>query len=193
MIPHKLCDDSSFSNYTANNTYQFNLKLLSTTLPKKASSSPTHLFATDTAGSIPDAVYALTLCRGDTNASARAVCVANAFNDAQQVCAFNKGVTIYYDPCCLRFSDQNFLTTIDNNNQYTYIDANGENVTSPAVAFDAAVGVLLDAVADHAANSSSRFGTRVEDFDKSNPKIYALAQCTPDLSPTTVVPASIRY
>lgn len=93
------------SNYTANNTYQSNLKLLSTTLPDKASSSPTHLFATDTAGSVPETVYALTLCHGDTNTSACAVCVANAFKDAQQVCAFKKEVTIYYDPCYLRFSD----------------------------------------------------------------------------------------
>lgn len=56
-------------------------------------------------------------------------------------------------------------------------------MTSPAVAFDAAVGVLLNAFVDYTVNSSSRFGTGVEDFDKSNPNIYALAQCTPNLSP----------
>ncbi|CAN6205613.1 unnamed protein product [Urochloa humidicola] len=179
----KYCADNG-SNYTANSSYQSNLKLLSTTLSEKASSSPTHLFATGTAGTVPDAVYALTLCRGDTdtnNASACAACVANAFKDAQQVCAYRKDVTIYYDPCYLRFSDQNFLTSIDNNNQY--ISANGASVTSPAVAFDAAVGLLLNAVVDYAVNSSSRFGTGVEEFDERNPNIYALAQCTPDLSP----------
>ncbi|CAN6183635.1 unnamed protein product [Urochloa humidicola] len=177
----KYCTDNG-SNYTTNSTYQSNLKLLSTALSEKASSSPTaRLFATDTAGAVPDTVYALTLCRGDTNASACAACVANAFKDAQQVCAFRKDVTIYYDACYLRFSDQNFLTSIDNSNQY--INANGENVTSPAAAFDAAVGLLLNAVVDYAVNSSSRFGTGVEDFDESNPNIYALAQCTPDLSP----------
>ncbi|CAO1941768.1 unnamed protein product [Urochloa humidicola] len=177
----KYCTDNG-SNYTANSTYQSNLKLLSTTLSEKASSSPNaHLFATDTAGTVPDTVYALTLCSGDTNASACAACVANAFKDAQQVCAFRKDVTIYDGPCYLRFSDQNFLTSIDNSNQY--INANGENATSPAAAFDAAVGLLLNAVVDYAVNSSSRFGTGVEDFDESNPNIYALAQCTPDLSP----------
>jgi hypothetical protein len=172
-------------NYTANSTYQSNLKLLSTELPKKASSSPTHLFAADSAGTVPDTVYGLTLCRGDTtNASDCAACVANAFRDAQQVCPYVMDVTVYYDPCYLRFSYQNFLASIDNSKQY--INANGENVTtSPAAAFDAAVGVLLGAVVDYAVrNSSSRFGTGVVDhFDESNPNIYALAQCTPDLSP----------
>lgn len=169
-------------NYTANSTYQSNLKLLSTTLPKKATTSPSQLFATDTAGAIPDTVYALALCRGDTNASACAACIANAFRDAQQVCAYVMDVTVYYDPCNLRFSNQNFLTSIDNTKQL--IQGNGENVTSPAAAFDAAVGVLLSAVVDYAVlNSSVRFGTGVEDFDTNNPSIYAMAQCTPDLSP----------
>lgn len=182
-IISKYCPDNG-SNYTANSTYQSNLKLLSTTLPEKASASATHIFATGTAGTGPDTVYGLTLCRGDTvNGSACAACVANAFDDAQQVCAYKMDVTVYYDLCYLSFSNQNFLnSSTDNSKQY--VNANGENVTSPAAAFDAAVGVLLDAVVDYAAlNSSSRFGTGVEDFDESNPSIYALAQCTPDLSP----------
>ncbi|CAD6221011.1 unnamed protein product [Miscanthus lutarioriparius] len=105
-------------NYTANSTYQSNLKLLSTELPRKATLSPTHLFAADSAGTVPATVYGLTLCRGDTttNASDCAACVANAyFMDA----------TVYYDPSYLRFSYQNFLTSIDNSKQY--ISANGEN------------------------------------------------------------------
>ncbi|XP_062189159.1 cysteine-rich receptor-like protein kinase 6 [Phragmites australis] len=168
-------------NYTVNSTYQSNLKHLSTTLPKKASSSPT-LFATDSAGTVPDTVYALTLCRGDANASICAACVTNAFQDAQQVCAYSMDVTVYYDPCYLRFSNQNFMASVINSKQH--IMPNGENATSPAAAFDSAVGVLLNAVVDYAVlNSSSRFGTGVEDFDKSNPSIYALAQCTPDMSP----------
>jgi hypothetical protein len=53
--------------------------------------------------------------------------------------------------------------------------------------FDAAVGALINATADYAAaNSSRRFGTGEEEFgnlDKINPKIYGLAQCTPDMAP----------
>uniref|UniRef100_A0A8R7PE17 Cysteine-rich receptor-like protein kinase 10 n=1 Tax=Triticum urartu TaxID=4572 RepID=A0A8R7PE17_TRIUA len=174
------CDNSR--NYTANSAFQSNLKQLSSTLPTESSSSPT-LFATAAVGAIPDTVYALSLCRGDTtNASACGDCVANALRDAQQVCSYNMDVTIYYDTCYLRFSNQNFVTSIDNTKRH--IMPNGENVTSPAATFDAAVGVLLAAVADYAAlNSSKRFGTGVEDFDVSTPRVYALAQCTPDMAP----------
>jgi hypothetical protein len=66
------------SNYTRNDTYQSNIQSMSATLPKNTSSSPT-LFATAKLGSVPDIVFALALCRADTNASACADCVTAAF------------------------------------------------------------------------------------------------------------------
>ncbi|KAL6871499.1 hypothetical protein ACP4OV_014328 [Aristida adscensionis] len=180
------CDTSS--NYTRNDTYQDNIRRLGATLPKNTSASRT-LFATAQIGALPDIVYALALCRGDTNASACADCVAAAFGDAQQACAYNKGVTIFYDPCLLRYSNQNFLAfpTSDGQGDALLLE-NTQNVSSPFKVFDAAVGVLLDAIAEYAAtNSSKRFATGVErfqTFDPQNPEIYGLAQCTPDMAPT---------
>ncbi|KAM0914532.1 hypothetical protein ACQ4PT_011463 [Festuca glaucescens] len=90
--------------------------------------------------------------------------------------------TVYYEHCYLRFSYQNFLASADNTKRQ--IVPNGASVASPAATFDAAVGVLLSAFSDYAAlNSSMRFGTGVEDFDVSAPKIYAMAQCRPDIGP----------
>ncbi|CAL5083308.1 unnamed protein product [Urochloa decumbens] len=181
----KLCGSSS--NYTANSTYQRNIQSLSTTLPKNTSSSPT-LFATANLGSVPDIVYALALCRGDTNASACASCVAAAFTDAQQLCAYNKDATMFYDPCFIRYSNQDFLSSPTSDGRgNVLILMNTQNVTAPFKVFDAAVGALVNATADYAAsNSTKRFGTGVEAFqrfDSSNPRIYALAQCTPDMAP----------
>ncbi|KAK1679962.1 hypothetical protein QYE76_040810 [Lolium multiflorum] len=175
------CDRRS-RNYTANSEFQSNLEQLSSVLPINASSSPT-LFSTGSAGAIPNTVYALTLCRGDTaNASACADCIGNAFRDAQQACPYNMDATVYYERCYLRFSYQNFLASADNTKRQ--IVPNGASVASPAATFDAAVGVLLAAVSDYAAmNSSMRFGTGVQDFDVSVPKIYAMAQCRPDIGP----------
>jgi hypothetical protein len=175
------CDNSR--NYTANSEFQSNLEQLSSVLPINASSSPT-LFSTGAAGAIPNTVYALTLCRGDTtNASACADCIGNAFRDAQQACPYNMDATVYYEHCYLRFSYQNFLASADNTKRQ--IVPNGASVASPAATFDATVGFLLAAVSDYAAlNSSMRFGTGVlEDFDVSAPKIYAMAQCRPDIEP----------
>ncbi|KAI4966292.1 hypothetical protein ZWY2020_041853 [Hordeum vulgare] len=107
------CGESG--NYKSNSTYEANLRLLSSTLPKKAASS-TNLFATDTVGNAPDVIFALALCRGDANASACEGCLVTAFQDGQEHCANNKDATVYYDsnPCMLRFSNQNFLATTVN-------------------------------------------------------------------------------
>ncbi|XP_066397842.1 cysteine-rich receptor-like protein kinase 6 [Miscanthus floridulus] len=173
-------------NYTRNSTYQGNIQRLAATLPRNTSASPT-LFTRDTVGAVPDIVYALALCRGDTNASACSDCVATAFQDAQQLCAYNQDATVFYDPCLLRYSNLNFLASATNSDDKFLILMNTQNVTAPFKVFDAAVAVLLNATATYAAaNSSKRFGTGVErfqTFDSKNPTIYGLAQCTPDMSP----------
>ncbi|XP_039828902.1 cysteine-rich receptor-like protein kinase 6 isoform X1 [Panicum virgatum] len=199
-------------NYTLNDTYQANIQRLAATLPKNASQA---LFAKASLGVVPDVVYALALCRGDVNASACASCVATAFSDAQQLCAYNRDATVFYDPCLLRYSNQNFLDSINSGGnvlfvlmpsrnvttsgiQYVAVTSvldtgdpilillNTQNVTSPFRVFDAAVAVLVNATARYAAaDASRRFGTAVEafqTFDSQNPRIYGLAQCTPDMT-----------
>ncbi|CAM0144794.1 unnamed protein product [Urochloa decumbens] len=178
--PWPLCGTTG-GNYTAKSTYQSNLAQLATAIPANASRQGT-LFAAGSAGSIPDTVYALALCRGDTNASACGSCVATAFQDAQQLCAYNKDAAIYYDACYLRFSNLDFLASGSNGSPAMLM--NTQSVSSPLRAFEAAVAALLNATADYAAaNSSRRFATGEEGFDSSNPTIYGLTQCTPDMSP----------
>ncbi|TVU38849.1 hypothetical protein EJB05_12242, partial [Eragrostis curvula] len=180
LLLTQVCGTSG--NYTANSTYEANIKLLRTTLPKTTSSS-VDLFAKASAGAVPEIVHALALCRGDANASACGSCVATAFQDAQQLCAYDKEVTVYYDLCYLSFSNSNFLDGTDDDNMFGFVD-DSPNVTSPVPAFDDAVVKLLKATADYAANNStSRFATGEEGFDSSYPTIYGLTQCTPDLSP----------
>ncbi|KAM0828477.1 hypothetical protein ACQ4PT_067519 [Festuca glaucescens] len=169
-------------NYTQNSTYQANIDLLAASLPRNASSSPA-LYATRSVGDVPDIVYGQALCRGDVaNASACESCVATAFRGAQQACPLYKDVMIFYDLCQLRFSNRNFLLD-DDYIVTTYTLQRSRLVGAPAAtAFDAAVGLLVNATADHAVGDSSRrFGTGEEGFDdKRNPKIYALSQCAPD-------------
>ncbi|OEL35895.1 Cysteine-rich repeat secretory protein 38 [Dichanthelium oligosanthes] len=184
--PWLLCGPAPVSgNYTENSTYQANINLLAATLPRNASAA-TFLYATDSVGSVPDMVYALALCRADADASACEGCVATAFRGAQQGCPLFKDVMVFYDLCQLRFSNRDFFLD-DDYIVNTYI-LQGPQVAATAStqqpdAFDAAFGLLVNATADYAAeNSSRRFGTGEEGFDDklSIPKIYALAQCTPD-------------
>ncbi|EEE67327.1 hypothetical protein OsJ_24577 [Oryza sativa Japonica Group] len=102
--PWQFCGQGG--NYSANGTYQSNLAGLSATLPKNASASRT-LFAKDSLGAVPDIVYALALCRGDVaKATACESCVATAFQDAQQLCPYDKDAFIVYDLCYLAFSNR---------------------------------------------------------------------------------------
>uniref|UniRef100_A0ACD5WKE6 Uncharacterized protein n=1 Tax=Avena sativa TaxID=4498 RepID=A0ACD5WKE6_AVESA len=173
-----VCGNSG--NYTSNSTYLANLQLLSSTLPKKAASNATQLFATDAVGHAPDTVYALTLCRGDTtNASDCEACVASAFQDGSKLCPYNKDVTVYDDQCLLRFSDKNFLaTTVEDS---PLIVVNTKNFTTNAESMNLLVFTLLSSTAQSAANSTTRFRTSSIDVS-SLPTLYCLMQCTPDLT-----------
>ncbi|KAM0844610.1 hypothetical protein ACQ4PT_056931 [Festuca glaucescens] len=174
-------------NFTTNSAYQANIRALSVTLPNNASSSPT-LFAVAAVGTRPDTVYALALCRGDANASACGDCVSTGFADAQKLCPYSKAATVYYDLCYVGFSsNQTFLSATTGGDNGAIILTNQQNVTAPVEAFDAAVGALINATVDYAAeNSSRRFATGEEGFqtvDEAKPKIYGLAQCRPDMAP----------
>ncbi|GJM95406.1 hypothetical protein PR202_ga12139 [Eleusine coracana subsp. coracana] len=185
-LPWLVCNTTV--NYTEKSAYQANLHRLATTLPSNASSSPA-LFAVDAAGTVvPDTVYALALCRGDTNdTSACSSCVTNAFRNARRLCALNKGATLYADACILRYADWDFLTntTSDDDNSQPYVASSHRNVSAAkAAAFDAASARLINATAElAAADPVKRFGTGEESFDETYyPVIYSLAQCTPDMS-----------
>ncbi|KAF7026107.1 hypothetical protein CFC21_038238 [Triticum aestivum] len=175
------CGESG--NYKSNSTYEANLRHLSSTLPKKAASSTT-LFATDTVGNVPNTIFALALCRGDSNASACEGCLVTAFQDGQEHCTSNKDATVYYNsnPCMLRFSNQNFLATNVNDNILVIVSLDMFiNISTRADSFRFLLFTLLNNTAQSAANSSRRFITSRLDVS-SLPTLYCLMQCTPDLT-----------
>ncbi|XBH93924.1 hypothetical protein VPH35_084775 [Triticum aestivum] len=184
------CDPST--TFAPNSTYQANLNLLAAALPGNASSAPAG-FATLSAGTASRA-YAMALCRGDVNASSCAACVSLAFRAAGQSCPNNTGVTMYEDDCVLRFANRQFLDFL-NADQWQAGELSIQTTTAdgsvPAVAvswFSAAATTILTAVSAASSNSTSGAGdaqkqyfvTGEVDFD---PRIYALAQCAPVLTP----------
>ncbi|XP_062190053.1 cysteine-rich receptor-like protein kinase 6 [Phragmites australis] len=180
--PWTFCDASN--NFKANSKYQANLNLAAATLPKNASTS-TNLFATAVVGAAPERLWAMGLCRGDVNASNCFSCLTQAFHDLPNDCSYNKDATIYYDPCILHYSHVRILSVEDNGMSavpYTY--SYGANVTSDTARFNRLVAALINATADYAAyNSTRRFASGEADFNQEVPKVYSLAQCTPDQTP----------
>ncbi|KAJ0983414.1 hypothetical protein J5N97_011669 [Dioscorea zingiberensis] len=167
----------STGNYTANSTYESNLNAL---LPSLASNGSDPGFYKDTLGRVPDQVYALSLCRGDVNASVCRSCLDLARQDAIQLCPYKKAATIYYDYCFLRYSNQNFLNSNDNSDVFFMWNAQNTTEWDP---FNKIVSELIDRIFKWAAyNSSRRFATGEAYFNLDYPKIYALAQCTADFA-----------
>ncbi|KAJ4816338.1 cysteine-rich RECEPTOR-like kinase [Rhynchospora pubera] len=177
---HRFC--GSTGNYTANTTYGFNLQTLLTNLTTGAANSSTKFgFSKRTVGSIPSEIFGLALCRGDVSNSVCYSCLSQATQDIQNLCPYNKESTIYYDFCLLRFSNQNFIFSTDNSRQY--LKWNNLNTTGSHALFDSYVHYLMTTTANYAAfNSSKKFGTAQLNQSEAFPRIYGLAQCTPDMS-----------
>ncbi|CAL5083323.1 unnamed protein product [Urochloa decumbens] len=166
-------------SFKPNSTYQANLAVLAATLPKNASDSP-GLYAAAVVGTKPDQVRAMALCRGDTNASICLSCLTQAFRDLPNDCSYDKDAAIYYDPCILHYSAARTLPGGDDDTSTSIVNLNA-NVTSNPGQFERLLAALINGTAEHAAKDSTRrFATGEADFDREFPKVYALAQCTPD-------------
>ncbi|XP_047076717.1 cysteine-rich receptor-like protein kinase 6 isoform X4 [Lolium rigidum] len=170
--------------FKGNSKYQANLNHVAAMLPNKASASA-KLFATAAAGVAPDRVWAMGLCRGDSDAASCFACLTQGFQDLPNDCSYDKEATIYYDACILHYSDARVLSAADTGlSADTYAQPFLVNITSDQARFNRIVADLMNATAEYAAyNSTRRFATGEADLDQEFPKVYSLAQCTPDQTP----------
>uniref|UniRef100_A0A453BCI8 Uncharacterized protein n=1 Tax=Aegilops tauschii subsp. strangulata TaxID=200361 RepID=A0A453BCI8_AEGTS len=153
------------------------------TLPRNASRSP-DLFATALVGAVPQQVWALALCRGDANASYCLTCLDQAFQDLPNACPYSRDSTIYYDSCVLHYSNIRSRPGDDTTYNPTLPLRNNVNATAEPARFQRVVAALLNATVSYAVTNSTRlYASGQADFDRELPKVYAWAQCTPDLTP----------
>ncbi|XP_078157094.1 cysteine-rich receptor-like protein kinase 6 isoform X2 [Carex rostrata] len=174
---YKLCGGTT--TFSENSTYQANINLLFSSLAANSTSTG---FADGTVGTVPNRVSGLVLCRGDVNNSSCSSCLSIAFQDALQLCPYDRAATVFYDNCLLRFSNEQFLSSTDNSIQpILYSTA---NVTSDATQFDQIVtNLITNASAWASYNSTRRFAlAEATNFSQQYPVIYGLVQCTPDLT-----------
>ncbi|GJN11509.1 hypothetical protein PR202_ga29707 [Eleusine coracana subsp. coracana] len=180
--PWPMCGTTN--NFAPNSTFQTNLNRIAATLPN-ATASSRDLYATARAGTVPEQVWAMALCRSDINATECRTCITQAFVDAQTSCVFFRDATIYYNPCMLHYSDVHILPDDDTGPTTDFHPIiNHGNVTSDPERFNEILTALVNATADYAAfNSTKRFATGEADFNQEFPKVYTVAQCPPDQPP----------
>ncbi|KAM0952314.1 putative protein kinase RLK-Pelle-DLSV family [Dioscorea sansibarensis] len=172
---YQSCEDTG--NYATDSTYHSNLLTL---LPSLSSNGSVSGSFANTVGRVPDQVYGLAQCSGDTNTTTCRSCLDVARQDILQLCPNSKGAVVWYDPCFLRYTNQNFLSSTVNSNPPVVPD--DQNVNEPDK-FNKLVLELMDMIAKYASyNSSRKYATGEANFTVANHKIYGQAQCTLDLS-----------
>ncbi|KAL1081761.1 hypothetical protein V6Z11_D09G088300 [Gossypium hirsutum] len=150
-------------NFTRNSTYETNLnRLLSSFSRRTAHENGFYNFSSGQGSNIANAIA---LCRGDVSSSDCFNCVNNANTELRDRCPNQIEASIWYD-----YSYPAFFIWY------------GDNVTD-VDAFNQALSSLLESLRNKASSGTSlgKFATgstRVSPFRT----IYALAQCTPDLT-----------
>ncbi|PWA82803.1 gnk2-like domain-containing protein [Artemisia annua] len=164
-------------NYTADSKFKTNLD---TTLSKLPTTNNGFGFYNLSTGQGIDRVYSVALCRGDINPDTCLSCVKDAIVNVRKACPNNIYVTAYYDHCSLTFNNDTLLgnNTID---RYNY-RSGAQNMTNVAL-FNQALRSLLDKLkADASTGGSLRKFASGNTPGPDFTTIYALMQCTPDLS-----------
>ncbi|GAB4830995.1 hypothetical protein Ancab_040221 [Ancistrocladus abbreviatus] len=172
------CSNSNSSG--PNSNYQYSLFNLLSNLNSEGSVKGFH---EGSIGQSPNQVYAFYLCRGDTNQQLCHSCVQNATATIVQECPYQIGAMIWYDICLIRYSNESFFGKLDGS--VMWYMWNTQNITNVSVtSFMQVVNNTLNLIAARAANGDQlgrKFATQVVHVSSSL-ILYALGQCTPDLS-----------
>ncbi|KAL7213363.1 hypothetical protein ACSBR2_015977 [Camellia fascicularis] len=170
----------SNTTYTPNRTYETNLKTLLSVLSSN-STTITNGFSNYIVGYSPSNIaYSLFLFRGDVSTDVYRDYVTTATKDVLQKCPNSKVVTIWYDECILRYSNQSIFYIDDQSGPLILV--NIENTMDPNRFRDVLRGVLDDIVTRASNNfSGKKFATKEANFT-SLQKPYGLAQCIPDIT-----------
>ncbi|KAK2644341.1 hypothetical protein Ddye_019536 [Dipteronia dyeriana] len=171
---------SENGNYTTNSTYQANLNSLLSSI--SSNSEINYGFYNFSADQGPDKVNAIALCREDINLDVCRSCINDSISKLTQLCPYRKEAIGWYDTCMLRYSNRDIFHIMDDKISLRYYLCNPNNVSS-LDQFNQVLETLLDGLKSKAASGDSlgKFAVgyaSAPDFKT----IYALVQCTPDLS-----------
>ncbi|XP_047262992.1 cysteine-rich receptor-like protein kinase 10 isoform X6 [Capsicum annuum] len=169
------CGDNG--NYTENSTYKNNLNTLLTSLSSRIDK---YGFYNASIGQNGDRASVIVLCRGDVELEECRNCVNNVVQKLGQLCPNQKEVFGGYDGCMLQYSNRSIIGTASFFVRY-YL-WNPANASNPEE-FNQELRKLLENLRDRAAEGGLL--RKYASGNVSGPdfqSIYALVQCTPDLS-----------
>ncbi|XP_028767793.1 cysteine-rich receptor-like protein kinase 10 [Neltuma alba] len=170
---------STRGNFTANSTFDSNLKTFFSSLTSNKTANLK--FYNTTVGRGGETVYGLFMCRGDVdNQDVCRQCVADSTLEVGSVCPFSKEAVTWRDLCLVRYSDRNFFSTVNTRPRLRMLNPN--NVSNQA-GFMNVLTFIMNQSADEASKSAvmkKKFKMNAVAVEFQT--LYVLVQCTPDLS-----------
>lgn len=166
-------------NYTSNSTYATNLNSLISSLPPNIHNAGFHNASLGDAA--PDRAYATALCRTDYQLDVCRSCIRNATAELLQTLCPNRrqGILFKYI-CTLRYSDESIFGV--GAEGYAIIAKDSQSVRNPDQ-FNQNLRALLTDLRGRAASGGPLVKIAAgEEGGPSFQTIFALLQCTPDLS-----------
>ncbi|PRQ54383.1 putative protein kinase RLK-Pelle-DLSV family [Rosa chinensis] len=130
-------------------------------------------------------VYATGVCRGDAKVDACGKCLSDSTYQLTKSCPNQKEALGCFDNCTLRYSNRSLYGVMES--KPALISYNLQNVSSSLDAvedFNQRFTTLLDGLTTEAAarGDELKFAFGNVNASKINKTIYAMAQCTPDLT-----------
>ncbi|KAM4101971.1 hypothetical protein ACB094_05G187000 [Castanea mollissima] len=173
------CNNNN-GNYTSNSIYETNLNQLLSSL--YSNTTIDYGFYYSSYGQNSDTAYAIALCRGDVKPDDCRGCLKNSSSLLTQLCPNQKVAIVWYVQCMLRYSNSSILGIMETLPGYHLW--NTENVSANYVAqFNDDLNILLNNLTNEAAAGGSlRKYAAGSVITTDFKRLYALVQCTPDLS-----------
>ncbi|KAL5578983.1 hypothetical protein UlMin_011425 [Ulmus minor] len=176
-IPNRSCSNKT---YTADDQlpFQDSLKDLLDSLNSNAFQ---HKFYNTSSGNGSYRLYGLYMCLDFTTNQTCQTCIYSASQRIKSRCQNSKEAVVYEDKCQLRYSNENFFGTFDVTENKE--EHNQQNVSGSTTQFRSTLdSTLLNVTRKAASDVSNKYGAGNKPYtDDEN--IFAVAQCTKDLSP----------
>ncbi|PNY06896.1 cysteine-rich receptor-like protein kinase 10-like protein, partial [Trifolium pratense] len=176
--PYEVC--STRKVYANQSSFENNLSNLLLSLPSNVSTSISK-FGNTSSGIGLDRAYGLYMCLDFVSNETCHKCVTNAISDVVKLCPQSEEAVVYEEFCQLRYSNKNFVGSLDVTDNIG--KDNVQNISEPEK-YESVVNKILNNLTKIASFnvSSNMYATGEVNFEDKT--IYALVQCTRDLSDT---------
>lgn len=170
---------STSSNFTSPSQYNTNVNSLLKVLTSKSTLASTGFAMGSMGQPNTQRAYGLINCQPDISIEDCKACGQESIKAARSLCPGSQGAVLWYDSCTLKYSDSNFLGSVDTTNKFWM--SSPVSVSGDPIQFNSRVTGLLTKLSKKAVTNPQLFAKAKTNAD-SDTTVYGMVGCTRDLS-----------